>query len=336
MSCQIEILLADPSTRFRESQNITSISSESTMDLSHLKEEVRVVAQCLYYEENNSSDALLDHGLTDPQTLQLPSYNGKSVALQPDDWKESDLSPAPLSEVAEWFRVKIGTRACYSAGLAPDGTIAFYLSSNSILLHWLPPVGPDRPAHTAIKKDQLGKSSLTKAALSDHFLALLTTEALAIYNYRSASFGKDDPLIKVPLISDFGQANFGPDSVAIHESSTEVCIAIGGGEGRDNSLRAGFCIYQTDYHGREMIPRKPKFCSSPDPLHTGFVKAIGFSPDGIRVVCVTNSNVLIWTRQQIEEENQPPFCVFRKPTEVCLQIDGFISRSSMLIIITGT
>ena len=305
--------MADPSTRSLESQNLINLASQPGFESTDLSEEVRVIARCLDHEESGLPDVSLDRTVSD--TL---SCDGAQDAIRSDDWQEESLTPIPLSETAESFKIKISGGRYDLAGLAPDGAYAFFLNSSSILLCQLSIYTSTGTGSLVLRKERVGKSSFEKAALSEHYLAVLTMDNLAVYAYKSALAGKDDQLRKVSFGSTSGQGGWGPSCVAVHENGMDVYVAVGGGKGQQNSVRAGFCLYQVVHNGQAMTLSEPKYCYSPETSHVGFVKAISFSPDGNRVACTTDCNVLVWTREQMTEEYSPPFSVFRKFTEVGL------------------
>ena len=283
-----------------------------------MEEEVRVIAECLDYEEGGFSGTSGGYSSIGSLTSPALLHHEAEDEIETKDWQELSLLPIPLSERSKTSKVKPGNWKCQSAGLAPNGSCAWFLSSSFVLLRWLTPPRHGHRDSMVFKKERLGKSNMERAALSERFLAVISTDALAVWDYQSASIGDEDIVVKASFNSDSVFGGWGPTSVAIHETCTDVrtdvYIAVGGVRGQKH--RAGFALYQLENRGLDMVLKTPKYCTSP--TNTGYVKSISFSTDGTMLACLTDSNVLVWTREQTMEESAPQFSISRKFTEVCL------------------
>ena len=191
------------------------------------------------------------------------------------------------------------------------------------------------------------ESSYKVAVASNRFLAVVTDDHLEVYEYGS-SIPDGVEVGTETFSSDSSEYTWGPDCAAIHETKERTWITVGGrGTKKDqNGIKkdqigtkrhhnhCSIKMYRVDATASSFIltaqganfARQNCFTHQ-DPLSDDFLKMISFSPDGGRLVAVTNSNrALLWFLSNNRRPRHAPFELLIDSTTVCASRIFFLSQ----------
>lgn len=311
--------------------------------------------ECLYEEEGVSPPERRPKLPSSDSTLSVPVL----PKLSPRGWIE-DSFPAPnLSLKEESFDIAIKPRgwfltpspACHSADFSPDCQSAIFLTESVVRIFSLRDLKPKLLLErTPIRPE----SSYKVAVASNRFLAVVTDDHLKVYEYGPSI--PDGVEVGTETFSpDSSESTWGPDCAAIHETKERTWITVGGrgtkkdqnGTKKDqNSIKrdqngtkkhhnhCSIKMYRLDATADSFIltAQSANFArqncfTHQDPLSDDFLKTISFSPDGGRLVAVTNSNrALVWFLSNNKRPRHAPFELLIDSTTVCASRIFFLSR----------
>jgi len=233
------------------------------------------------------------------------------------EWMESEahFPPLDLTTAKDCPRVILPkgvfeSNDCYSAGLSPDCSLAYFLREKDILIYSLsnhPKITEEDIILRRIPRSDEDYKD-TRAVLTNRFLAVLSrghSNRLSIYEHGSR---------RAPGV-DVGSEVFDmwyPTCISMFEASSRTWVAIGGHCNRKGRIRL-FRI--EDSHGKLRLKKHDvQFENSqPNALFNDWPKVINFSPDGRRLVCVTKSKnkVLVWFLSDNARPRQAPFEIMK-------------------------
>ena len=290
--------------------------------------------ECLYEEE----------GVSPPERrpsrsfsqMELPSSDSNlSVPmlpkLSPRGWIEDPFPTPNLSLKGESFDIKIKPRgwfrtsspACHSAEFSPDCQSAIFLTKSVVRIFSL-----GEPKSLILETPIRPESSYKVAVASNRFLAVVTDDHLKVYEYGPSIPGGVEVGTET-FSSDSSEYTWGPDCAAIHETKERTWITVGGRGTRRHHNHCSIKIYRVDATAGSFIltaqganfARQNCFTHQ-DPLSDDFLKMISFSPDGGRLVAVTNSNrALLWFLSNNRRPRHAPFELLIDSTTVCASRD---------------
>jgi hypothetical protein len=331
---QIEFLLCDAKTRKDQAQEISDAYQQSQP---MIHREIDAMLECLY-EEEGVSPPERRHSRSFSQT-KLPSDSTLSVPrpprLSPGGWIEDSFSTPNLSLKEESFDIAIKPRrlfppACYSADFSPDCQSIIFLTRSVVRIFSL----RDPQSKLLLERTLIrSRSSYKVAVASNRFLAVVTDDHLKVYEYGPST----SDCVEVgteTFSSDSSESTWGPDCAAIHETKERTWITVGGRGTRRHHNHCSIKMYRVDATAGSFIltaqganfARQNCFTHQ-DPLSDDFLKMISFSPDGGRLVAVTNSNrALIWFLSNNRRPRHAPFELLIDSTTVCASRIIFLSQ----------
>jgi hypothetical protein len=235
--------------------------------------------------------------------------------MNPLEWMEpeEDFLPCKISTAIEFSQIPLGRRFFnkhYSAGLSPDCNSVFFLSEKNIVVYSLDNFPKVLEADVRLNKAPLASDDYkaAKATLTNRFLAIIMrgkSRQLSVFEH-SASMdnGRD-------LGSDLFHMWY-PDCLTMHEASDRTWVAIGGRSSQAGSIK----MYRIeDVHGKLSLKRHDAQFEKcvPNALSNDWLKVIDFSPDGRRLVCLTNNKnkVLVWFLSNNARPRQAAFEIER-------------------------
>jgi hypothetical protein len=342
---QIEFLLCDAKTRNNQAQKISDAYQKSQP---MIHREIDAMLECLYEEEGVSpperrpSRSFSQTGLpSSDSALSVPML----PKLSPRGWIENSFPTPNLSLKEESFDIAIKPRgwfptpspACHSADFSPDCQAVIFLTESVVRIFSL----RDTPSKLLLKRTLISpKSSYKVAVASDRFLAVVTDDHLKVYKY-GPSIPNGVEVGGETFSSDSSESTWGPDCVAIHETIERTWITVGGRGTKKNQngteLHHNHCsikMYRIDATAGSFIltaqsanfARQNRFTNQ-DLLSDDFLKMMSFSPDGGRLVAVTNSNrALLWFLSNNRRPRHAPFELLINSTTVCTSQVFFFSQ----------
>lgn len=223
--------------------------------------------------------------------------------MSPQDWIEGPFDPFAISNEAQVFSIKLEKGQYKSAGLSPECTFAFLLSKNSICVYSfqsLPEVCRV-PVEDTIPKDLECK----EAMLSERLLAIITNRDLRVFEFMSSGAG----------YRQVGREQFcrDPTCLALHEANGRAWISVGGRESNNGVIYGSIKIYRVDLSGSGPATIVRLIANFDSPSPDGFLKTMNFSPDGLRLACVTHKNrVLTWLLSNSARPRCSPFQIKKR------------------------
>jgi hypothetical protein len=319
---KVEFLLADTQIRASQSQRITEDLRQATQECQQkVPIVINVLSDCFCEEDslplpkrnNSGSSFQASSVLCDRDTLAM---------MSPEDWIEGPFGPFAISNEAQVFSIQPGkgprsNKTHYkSAGFSPKCTFAFLLSKNSICVyffHSLREVCPV-PVNDRIPKDLEYK----EAVLSERLLAIITERDIRVFELMPQNAGYCQVGIERFEADSAARTYFwDPKCLALHEANDRAWISVGGRENHNGVFYGSIRIYRVDLSGSgpaTMVRHIANFNSpDPDALAKDFPKTIDFSPDGLRLACVTNKNrVLTWLLSNNARPKYSPFQIRKR------------------------
>jgi WD40 repeat protein len=303
--------------------------------------EIDAMLECLY-EEEGVSPPERRHSRSFPQANLPSSDSTLSVPmlprLSPRDWIEDSFSTPNLSPKEESLDIAIKPRrwfptsspACYSADFSPDCQSAIFLTGSVVRIFSL----RDPQSKLLLERTLVrSKSSYKVAVASNRFLAVVTDDHLRVYEYGPSIPGGVEVGTET-FSSDSSESTWGPDCAAIHETKERIWITVGGRGTRKHHNHCSIKMYRVDATAGSFVltaqganfARQNCFTHQ-DPLSDDFLKMISFSPDGGRLVAVTNSNrALLWFLSNNGRPRHAPFELLIDSTTVCASRIIFLSQ----------
>ena len=311
---KVEFLLADPRIRTSEFESITEDHRQAIRECQQRVPTVTsVLSDCFCEEEGHP----LPQGNNLPTLSQVSSVSSERVTLvvSREDWMEGYFCPLEMSEEAEEFFIQPGNgrrskKTQYkSAGFSPECTFAFLLDKESICVYSLqfPAKACPVPVEDRVPKGLEYK----EAVLSERLLAIITRQDIRIFKRVSLNEG-----YRQVGIERFGAASaarthtWDPNCLALHEDNDQAWISVGGRE-HSGVHYGSIKIYRVDLSGSEPRTKVQHIVNldSPD----DFPKTMDFSPDGLRLACVTNRDrVFTWLLSNDAPPGCPPFKIKKR------------------------
>lgn len=237
------------------------------------------------------------------QTSSVSFDRDTLVSMSPQDWIEGPFDPFAISNEAQVFSIKLEKGQYKSAGFSPECTFAFLLSKKSICVYSFQSLPEVRrvPVEDKISKDLEYK----EAILSERLLAIITNRDLRVFELLSSNAG-----YRQVGIEHFCRS---PTCLALHEANDRAWISVGDRENHNRVIYGSIKIYCVDLSdsGPATIVRHIANFNSPSP--NDFLKIMNFSPDGLRLVCVTYKNrVLTWLLSNSARPRCSPFQIKKR------------------------
>lgn len=298
-----------------------------------IEREVNVICDCLAEEEGLSiNPSQISKSISPQSSLAPTSVSEEKLAAQ--DWMEEPFPPLNVSAKASKLRVELDRGSFYrpvrylAAGLSPNCKSAFFLSEDFVVIYSLnemstAPIGK-KNIMLRVKVDKNFKYE--GAALSDNFLAVITRADLTVY--KCGKYLTHEPKIGMQSFElESTDYRWDPTCLAIYEAGNRAWISVGGRTNEEGQFRGSIKVFQIDidHHRFSLARHNVSFNRpSPDPLKRDFLKMIGFSSDGQRLVCTTNNNrVLIWFLSNNARPRHAPFEISKRYIKV-----GYPHRTS--------
>jgi WD40 repeat protein len=265
----------------------------------------------------------------------LSSSNDRQLSVRPVDWEEPRWPEFPFTfkepEYSKELKIPPSTRPrrlslrrnsrrCFdSVGFSPNCKLAFVLGESGAFVYLLgepPDLRPEICAELNKELLQPSKGEVIDAVLSNRYFA-------TVDRYKLDMFGLDedghllDVQFSTSLENQVNGSNWVPTCLAIFDDGGRCCawVAVGFRVKKDGPYGGDIKVYRVEESGiREEIGRYDNaFRSTIErPLSSESVRRIAFSPDGDRLVCVTNNNtVLIWSWSHPGESWRPPLEIRR-------------------------
>ena len=309
--------MRSPSTRTTQSKMISKLAQQrnsdmTSIELRQLQAEPGIILELLKEEDGTTSTSI------GPTTQEFVDSASES-RFPFFDWIEC-IQPCPsisphtyTTSIAPPKGSVFSKRHYRSAGLSPECTHAYFVSSKEFVVYQLPTTTADQTGRIVFRQRCTG-SEYKEAALSERFLAILREglrDSIEIYDYRSN--GEDVQMVaKDTFEARSNEHQWRPDCLAVHEKSDGACIAIGGRGAVSSAIR----IYQISTNGEKVSISKHDtqfHRTKPDPLARDFLRTIDFSEDGGSLACVTHNNaVLVWVIPNQGQSLQTPFRISKK------------------------
>jgi hypothetical protein len=275
-----------------------------------------VLSDCFCEEESHPLPQR-DNPPTLSHISRVSSGSDTLVVVSRGDWIEDYFCPLEISHEAPEFSIQLGDgrrsrKTQYkSAGFSPECTFAFLLSKESICVYsfQLLPKTCLVPVEGSATKGLEYK----EAVLSESLLAIITRQDLRIFKLVSPSEGyRQVDIQRFGVDSAARTSPWDPNCLAIHEDNDRAWISVGGRESRNGVFYGGIKIYRVDLSGSEPRPIARHIANlnsaDPDALANDFPKTMHFSPDGLRLACVTNRDrVLTWLLSNDARPKYSPF-----------------------------
>jgi hypothetical protein len=223
--------------------------------------------------------------------------------MSAQDWIEGPFDPFAISNEAQVFSIKLERGQYKSAGLSPECTLAFLLSKTSIFVYSfrsLPEV-----CQVPVEDRILKGLEYKEAILSERFLAIITDRDLRVFELVPSNAGYRQVGIE--------QFCRDPTCLALHEANDQAWISVGGSENHNGAFYGSIKIYRVDLSGSgpATIVRHIASFNSPRPFDP--LKTMNFSPDGLRLACVTCNNwVLTWFLSNSAQPRCSPFQIEKR------------------------
>jgi hypothetical protein len=342
---KVEFLLADPRIRTSESQRLTEDHRQAIQECQQRVPIVTsVLSDCFHEEECQQRAPIVtsvlsgcfreeEEGHPLPQRNDLPTLSQVSsvsserntlVMTPSGGWIEDQFRPLTISNEAQDFSISLGDgrrskKPQYkSAGFSPECTLAFLLGKESICVYSFKCLAEVRLVPV---KDMGPKGvEFKEAVLSERLLAIITRQDIRIFELVSLSKG-----YRQVAIQRFGEDSaahtytWDPNCLALHEGKDRAWISAGGRENHKGVFHGSIKIYRVDLSSSgpwTMARHIVDFNSSDlDALANDFPKTMHFSPDGLRLACVTNKDrVLAWLLSNDAQPRYSPFEIKKRYT----------------------
>jgi hypothetical protein len=254
--------------------------------------------------------------------LRMRSYGESRETLpglqemDPQEWIEPEEDFPHFKISAKVEPAKIPPKRCsskqYTAGLSPDCKSAFFLSPKNIIVCSLDnfPNILEGDIRLDYMPDSRREYDAAKAVLTNRFLAVITKGKLSKFSVFEHGASIEN---KLPLHSEL-LCMWYPTCLAMHEASDRTWVVIGG---RSNQIADIKMYVIEDVQGALTVKRHDAQFGKcmPDALSNDWLKIADFSPDGRRLVCLTNKNtVLAWFLSNNARPRQAAFEIM-KPYE---------------------
>ncbi|KAI9751514.1 MAG: hypothetical protein M1815_001085 [Lichina confinis] len=259
-------------------------------------------------------------------TSPIPSRESLGIVSQPlreisvQGWLDDSFEALQITKEAGALKIGLkqdrlfrGT-ACYSAGLSPDCSSAYFLAKRLVAVYSFGQSQPPALDARCTFRDRRPEdaSGNQEAAMSNGFLAVLSKTDLTMYQllHSSPEATRGKVCSLEPSSTD---DMLDPKCLAVHEADRRVWVAVGGRTSQDGSICGVIRMYRADVTDKalHLSPYRTGFDqATPKVLHNDFVRTLGFSPDGSRLVCVTNSSrVLCWRLSNNARPRLAPFMI---------------------------
>lgn len=244
-----------------------------------------------------------------------------------EQWGEDALHFPALDVTAEVERAQVHfergrlgfATEYYTSGLSPNCNTAFYLGSSGIVVYSLNnfPEILERDVLLRRRPSTTEKYNNAKATLTNQYLAIV---------YQSAELHKYYLLVLEHSILNGAGTTLHPvfldmhaTCLAMHESGDRTWVTVGGQKNHAGKIQV-YCIENVNgsLSLREQVAQFNKCV--PNYLLNEWPKIINFSPDGRRLVCVTETynEVLVWFLSDNARPRQAAFKIARKYGTVSL------------------
>jgi hypothetical protein len=311
---KVEFLLADTDTRTSQSQRITEDLRQTTQECQQkVSIVINVLSDCLG-EEDRLSLPKRNNSSFSSQVSGVSFDRNTPVKMSPKDWMEGPFDPFAKPNEAQVFSIPLENRPYKSAGFSPECTFAFLLSKNSISVYSLQSPPNFCPVLVPVKDGSPGGLEYREAILSERLLAIITKQDLRVFELSpNESYCQvDTKRFEWP---------WDPQCLSLHEANDRAWISVGGRENHKGVLNGSIKIYRVDFRGSgsvaAIVPHIVDLNSpGPDALAKDFPKTMDFSPDGLRLACVTNKNrVLTWHLSNNAQPRCSPFQIKKRYTQ---------------------
>ncbi|KAI9800304.1 MAG: hypothetical protein M1833_003418 [Piccolia ochrophora] len=315
----IEFLLSNAETRDAEA---TGLADHGAFPVPQLGRELGVIYDCLSEEEGSHQIPRRSSlPLSPPDSLRSPSR--LEDHLCPNDWIEPRIPPFEATSKAGLSRVPLKRGPMFhpsqyvSAGLSPDCRSVYFLRERSVRVYSLRNFPAVNESDILFKWKMTCDSVCEEAALSNGLLAVFTKRTLLVFSIPHQSvIGMES------LEYDKERYRWDPNCITIHEANDRAWICVGGRVNYNGNFNGSIKIFQVDMTlGRStLVPYAAQLDKGErDSLVGDFLKMLEFSPDGQRLVCVTNNNrILSWFLSNNARPRQDPFQIskaFAKETK---------------------
>jgi hypothetical protein len=292
---KVEFLLADPEIRSSQFQRITRDLGQGPQECRQVSILMDVLSGCFCEEDgleryNSGSSSQTSSVSFDKDTL---------VSMSPQDWIERPFDPPAIPNEAHVLSIKLEKGQYKSAGFSPECTRAFFLSKSSICVYSFQSL----PEVCRVPvEDGTSKGLEYKAAmLSERLLAIITNRDLKVFELVST----EARYRKVGI----DQLCQDPTCLALHEANDRTWISVGGYEKCNGVTYGSIKIYRVDLSGSEPATIVQQITNFNSPSRGDFLKTMNFSPDGLRLACVTYKNrVFTWL---LSNRARPRFAPFQ-------------------------
>ena len=317
---QIEFLLSCPEKMKDGLKDVRSIRPAGR----DIQSEIDVLSRYLSEEDGTSP-------IPSRESLGIVSQPLREISVQ--GWLDDSFEALQITKEAGALKIGLkqdrlfrGT-ACYSAGLSPDCSSAYFLAKRLVAVYSFGQSQPPALDARCTFRDRRPEdaSGNQEAAMSNGFLAVLSKTDLTMYQllHSSPEATRGKVCSLEPSSTD---DMLDPKCLAVHEADRRVWVAVGGRTSQDGSICGVIRMYRADVTDKalHLSPYRTGFDqATPKVLHNDFVRTLGFSPDGSRLVCVTNSSrVLCWRLSNNARPRLAPFMIEKHFTTV-----GIIYRS---------
>jgi hypothetical protein len=229
-------------------------------------------------------------------------------------WKEDKqhFPPFEITTIIERSQVIFPKRLCrtetyYSSGLSPNCKAAFYLGLGGVVVYslerFLPKIGKD-DVLLRRQPNATENYDVAIATLTNRFLAI-TCQSNDSRSNRLLVFEHSPPGTPgtANTLSVGETLHIHPTCLAMHESEIGIWVVVGGRiqvtVGRRSHMAGKIQVYQVKMaDGIIRLKRQAaRFMSKLNSLLEDWPKTIDFSPDGERLVCITQmtNKVLVWS-----------------------------------------
>ena len=299
---KVEFLLADTEIRPSQSQRITEGLRQGAQKCEQVSILIYVLSGCFCEEDSLPLLERYNSG-SSSQTSSVSFDKDALVSMSPQDWIEDPFDPFAISNEAQVFSIKLEKGQYKSAGFSPECTFAFFLSKNSICVYSFQSLLEicRVPVEDRIPKDL----EYREAILSERLLAIITNRDLRVFELMSSNAG-----YRLVGIEQFCRD---PTCLALHEANDRAWISVGGRESHNGVIYGSIKIYCVDLSGSGPATIVGQIVNFNSPSADDFLKTMNFSPDGLRLACVTYKNrVLTWLLSNSATPRCSPFQIRKR------------------------
>lgn len=253
-------------------------------------------------------------GLETDTSLLSPSLGSR---IQIGHWREEKIEIPHLDPRAQRLRLphlsKLRTPKYHIIGMSPSCHLALALQDSSLTLYTMRP----NPI-AAIHQLKFPKQETVKdVTLSDAYAVMTLGSQLSVLCLRHHQEVKE----RFPTLSD--GTTWTPRRTVIYDTHDRSWIAVAGETFSRGTARGDICIYKACQGEAGLMLRRHRVSfettKEQDHLRGALINYIDFSPDGGRLLCLTNCNrVLVWFMSINARPKYAPFTVLKPYRPVCL------------------